>query len=474
MSRKRKTRSADSAVKPPTIDLEATELPQGEETVAESSAGANDEMAPDAPAAGEAVENTAAGEPSEDKPAAVPDEAMSEEPAPAQETTAEEATEEPAPAAAPSGRRRWVVAAVVAVIAAGIGAFVYREYGAQIFPSPTTTAAIEKLDARMAALEKVQSAAAGTVAAASDKAKAAAEGLTKANARLGQLTAGLDDLKTRVGTSESSAADLKARLDKLARTAQQSASEIAGLQSALDAAAKAGKTGQQPGTAGAVQIAALTGSIDALKERVKTLEDGLTSARQEVSGLSTRLDKIANRPGAPVAGGKAAQLAAAYAAMEKRISEGKPFAAELDRLKALDPNLPGLTQLASVAAKGVLAESDLASELDKALREVIGTASAKSPPGEEGWLAALKRRVFSVVKIRKLGESDWQAAGAMAKVALARGDLDGAVAALGPAGNKTPRPIAQWLAAANARRQVLDRLADLSVAVFQSVKRNAS
>jgi len=474
MSRKRKTRSADSAVKPPTIELEATELPQGEETVAEPSANASDEVASEAPSTGEAAESAAAGEESEDKQAEAPDDAVSEEPGPTQERTAEEATEETAPVAVHSGGRRWLAAAVIAVIAAGAGAFLYREYGAQFFPSSGTTAAIEKLDARMAALEKAQGAAAGNAMAAGDKAKAAAEGLSKANARLDQLAAGLDDLKARVGARESSAADLKARLDKLAKTAQQSASEIAGLQSTLKTAVEAGKTSGEPGAASAMQVAALSGSVDALKKRVKTLEDDLASARQEVSSLSARLEKIASRPSAPVAGSKAAQLAAAYAAMEKRISEGKPFAAELDKLKALDPNLPGLEKLASVAGKGVVGESDLATRLDQALNEVTGTASAKSPSGGQGWLAALKRRVFSVIKVRKVGEPDWQAAGAMAKAALARGDLDGAVAALGPASSKTPKPIARWLAAADARRQVLDRLADLSVAVFQSVKRNAS
>lgn len=474
MSRERKTRSTDNAVKPPTIDLEATEVAQGEELAADTSASASGEAAPEAPSASEAAESIEVGEETEGKRAEAPDEAVSEDPAASQESTAEETAEEPVPVAAQSGGRRWLAVAVIAVIAAGAGAFLYRDYGAQIFASSKTAATIDKLNARMAALEKAQSTAAGDVTAAGDKAKAATEGLAKANARLDQMTAGLDDLKSEMGASDTSAAGLKTRLDELARTAQQSASEIAGLQSALDAAAKAGKSDQQPGTAGAVQIAAFNNSVNALKERVKALEDGFASARSEVSSLSARLDDIARQPRAPEAGSKVAHLAAAYAAVEKRISEGKPFAAELDRLKGLDPNLPGLAELASVAGKGVLGESDLASGLDRALSAASGATQAAKPSGKESWLAALKRRVFSVIKIRKVGEPDWQVAGAMAKAALARGDLDGAVAALGPATGKTPQPIAQWLTAANARRQVLDRLAGLSAAVFQSVKRNAS
>ena len=476
MSRKRKTRSADNVVKPPTIDLEATEVTQGEEPVAETSASATDEAAPEAPPASEAAESTEDDGETENKQAKVeaPDEAASTEPAASEERVAESAAEETASAAVQSGGRRWLAAAVIAVVAAGGGAFLYREYGAQLFPPPQTAAAIEKLVARMAALERAQSAVTGDMTAAGDKAKAATEGLTNANAQLGELTAGLEDLKARMGAGESSTANFKARLDELTKTAQQSASEIAGLKSALDAAAKAGKTGEQPGTAGALQVAALTASIDTLKERVKTLEDGLASARSEVSSLSARLDDIAKQRRTPEAGSKAAQLAAAYAAVEKRISEGEPFAAEIDKLKGLDPNLPGLAELAGVADKGVLGESDLASGLDRALSAVTVATHAAKPSGEEGWLAALKRRVFSVVRIRKVGEPDWQAAGAMARAALARGDLDGAVAALGPATSETPQPIAQWLTSANARRQVLDRLAGLSAAVFQSVKRNAS
>jgi len=474
MSRKRKTRSADSAVKPPTIDLEATEVTKDEEPAAEASAPASDETAPEAPSASEAPEGAESGAEEEGKETEAPDEAASEEQAPSEESAPEETTEEPAPTASRTGGRRWLVAAVIAVVAAGGGAFLYREYGAQFFPSSGTATAIEKLDARIVALEKAQVTAASDVTAVSDKAKAAAEDLAKANTRLNDLTTGLDDLKAKVGTGETSTAGLKSRLDTLTKTAQQSASDIAGLQAALDAATKAEKNGQQPGTAGAVQIAALAGSIDTLKQRVKTIEDELTSARDAVSKLSARVDDIAKRPAAPQASGKVARLAAAYAAVEKRVSEGKPFSAELNQLKALDPNLPGLTELASVAGKGVLGESDLSGQLDRALSAVTGTTRTATPSNEQGWLAALKRRVFSVVKIRKVGEPDWQAAGAMAKAALARGDLDGAIAALGPANSKTPQPIAQWLSAANARRQVLDRLADLSAAVFQSVKRNAS
>ncbi len=261
---------------------------------------------------------------------------------------------------------------------------------------------------------------------------------------------------------------MKTRLDELARTAQQSASEIAGLQSALDAAAKAGKSDQQPGTAGAVQIAAFNNSVNALKERVKALEDGFASARSEVSSLSARLDDIARQPRAPEAGSKVAHLAAAYAAVEKRISEGKPFAAELDRLKGLDPNLPGLAELASVAGKGVLGESDLASGLDRALSAASG-ATRSGETFRQGELAG-GAQASGV-------QRDQDPQGGRAGLAGGRRHGQGGLGARRPrrcrcrfraGAGKTPQPIAQWLIRRQCPSAGSRPLAGLSAAVFQT------
>ncbi len=164
MSRKRKTRSADNAVKPPTIDLEATEVTQGEEPVAETSASATDEAAPEAPPASEAAESTEVDGETEDKQAKVeaPDEAASTEPVPLARARGggvrpRSPSRPPRSQAAVAGLRQqslqWLPPG---------RSLLYREYGAQLFPSSETAAAIEKLDARMAALEKAQSASPAT------------------------------------------------------------------------------------------------------------------------------------------------------------------------------------------------------------------------------------------------------------------------------------------------------------------------
>ncbi len=471
MTRKRKTKSADSVIKPPVLDLEATEVtePQGQE--AQAAEPAADEVAT---GAGESAGTEAADEEHTEVRADNKGEASEADAAP------EEATDEPgAEAAMPPhapGHKRLVTAMVVVglVVAGGGGAWLYRNYGEQWFGSPASNAALEALQTRLAGVEKAQSTTGQAMASIADKAQAAADGLTQARTELASLSATMEKTRQTAKSNDAAITALQGRLDGLEASSQQSASDIAGLKTALAAATKSGNASSNNGAAFSLQIDRLSGSLDALGQRVKALEDELGTARDALSKLSARVDDVAKRAAAPQAGSKAARIATAFSELETRIGEGKPFGAEVDALAGLDPNLPGLTALKAAADKGVPGVDGLARQLDDALAELPDASSKSVNSGQEGWWAALKRRFFSVVKVRRIGVIDWHEAGAKAKAALARDDIAGAIAAFGPVTDSTPPAIASWLAAATARKQVLDRLSALSAAVLQSLKRNAS
>ena len=471
MTRKRKTKSPDSVIKPPVLDLDATEIAEPQSQEAQATEPAADDVVTEA---GEAAGTESAGE--EDAEVRTDETGEpSETDAPPEEATNEPGAETAVPARAP-GHKRLTTGAVVLglLVAAGGGAWLYRSYGEQWFASPATNATLEALDTRVAAVEKAQTTAGQGLASIGDKAQAAADGLTRANTELVGLSAALKDIRETARTSDAAIAALQGRLDGLEASNQQSARDIAGLKTALAAAAKTDNTSSDNGAAVSLQLGQLSGNLDTLGQRVKALEDGLGTARDALSGLSARLDDVAKRAAEPQAGSKAAKIATAFSELETRIGEGKPFGAEVDTLAGLDPNLPGLTALKAASDKGVPGVDGLARQLDDALAQLPDNTGKSASSGHEGWWAALKRRVFSVVKVRRIGAIDWHEAGAAAKSALARDDIAGAIAAFGPVTASTPPAIASWLAAATARKQVLERLSTLSAAVLQSLKRNAS
>ena len=471
MTRKRKTKSADSAIKPPVLDLEATEIAEPQSQEAQTAEPAADDVATKA---GEAAGTEPAGE----EDAEVRTDEIGEEnetDAPPEEATDEPGAEFAVPAHA-SGHKRLVAGAVILglLVAAGGGAWLYRSYGEQWFSSPAINATLEALKIRLAAVEKSQATAGQDMATIRDKAQAAADGLTRANTELAGLSATLKDIRQTAKANDAAIAALQGRLDGLEASSQQSANDIAGLKTALTAAANTGNTSSDNGAAVSLQLRQLSVNLDALGQRVKALEAGLGTARDALSGLSARLDDVAKRAAGPKAGSKAAKIATAFSALETRIGEGKPFGAEIHTLAGLDPNLPGLTALKAASDKGVPGVDGLARQLDDALTQLPDASSMSVNSDQEGWWTALKRRVFSVVKVRRIGAIDWREAGAAANAALARDDIAGAIAAFGPITDATPPAIASWLAAATARKQVLDQLSALSAAVLQSLKRNAS
>ena len=471
MTRKRKTKSTDNAIKPPVLDLEATEVAEPQSQEARAAEPAGDDVATET---GEAAGTEPAGENGAEVRTDETGEA-SEADQPPTEATEEPGTEAAVPAHA-SGHKRLVTGAVVLslLVAAGGGAWLYRSYGEQWFASPATNARLEALQTRLAAVEKAQSTAGQDLASIGDKAQAAADGLTRTNSELAGLSGTLKDIQQTAKANDAAIAALQGRLDGLEVSSQQSANEIAGLKTTLAAAANSGNTSSDNGVAVSLQLGQLSGNLDALEQRVKAIEGGLGTARDALSGLSARLDDVAKRAAGPQAGSKAAKIATAFSELETRIGEGKPFDAEVDTLAGLDPNLPGLTALKAAADKGVPGVDGLAKQLDDALAQLPDASGKSTNSDQGGWWSALKLRVFSVVKIRRIGAIDWHEAGATAKAALARNDIADAIAAFGPVTDATPPAIASWLGAATARKQVLDRLSALSAAVLQSLKRNAS
>lgn len=181
----------------------------------------------------------------------------------------------------------------------------------------------------------------------------------------------------------------------------------------------------------ALQQAGVTqASLDAVDQKVAALEAGLASAgeaskesearigalEQNVKGLSEQLAQQAAQP-------KVA-LAIAAAALNSAIERGGTFAAEVETLAAIAPDVPELPALREIAAQGIATQAELVAGMDDAANAMI--AAAEAPDRNSGFWDQLWSSMESLVQVRPIGNVQGDtvpAKVARMEVALKAGDL---------------------------------------------------
>jgi hypothetical protein len=239
---------------------------------------------------------------------------------------------------------------------------------------------------------------------------AAVDGLRSEIANLQTELAALKSGAGDAGVTQT-VADLQARVEGLAtdlgtlRTAVESggAGENAGL-AALDAKVAELQTqlaqlGQASGGA-PVDLAPVNDRIAALETGIKAATEAvaaggarLDTLEQTVASLAGKVDSAASQP-------KIA-LSIASSALKAAIDRGQPFAAELDTLAAISPNLPQLAALRTHAEAGVATRDDLIAEMDTAANAMIEASKPVDP--DAGYFDQLLESAASLVTVRPVG-----------------------------------------------------------------------
>ncbi len=233
------------------------------------------------------------------------------------------------------------------------------------------------------------------------------------------------------------------------------------------------QVGAASGTA--AQMKELEQRLAALEQRPRDEDPARLSAlQQDVQKLAAaheetgaRVAKIEARRSAGERGGEALLLALGQ--LRGQLQGSQPFAAELGAVEALGRSQPevhdSLEPLTASAATGI---PNLALLRQRFEREV-GPALMRAAPTGDGWGEQIMGRLRSLVVVRRVGSN---AAGASdpveggvarAEVALASGDLAGAVKAVEALPNATAEPARSWLADARRRlaaEQGVARLTD--------------
>jgi hypothetical protein len=321
-------------------------------------------------------------------------------------------------------------------------------------PAPDTET-LSALEGRIAALEASQNANAPKLSELADgvaKLDTSLEALAKAAEEGGSVPAAaataqqVEEAERRLDTK---LADALAK-GEAANTAaiEEIAKAVAELKAKLGALAEA-EFGTGDASASPPELAALT-------ERLAKLEAMLPE-------LAGAIDKEA-------AGAKSAALAITFANLRAAVSEGRPYAAELDTMGTLAPALGDLGVLPAYAEKGIPTTLDLTRSFAAARDEAF---AAPAPESDASLVDSLMTSAQSMVKIRRIDEAPTgegaQAALARAKSALDNGDLAAAVKEVETLDGKARDAFSAWLGDARARLAAGETLTRLEGALLISM-----
>jgi hypothetical protein len=322
-------------------------------------------------------------------------------------------------------------------------------------PSPE----IAELEQRVAKLEAIPPAEIDPEALMQLKSRIAA---LEVNTK--ETPAELVELQNRVAQLESS---LKALADTASEGGSVAAAAAVGQQIA-EAEQRLNEKIAAARAEGENAIAALAGlqnEMTALKAKLGALAEAelggselaelapeLNALADRLAKLETTLPELVGALGKEAAGAKSAAVAIAFANLRAAVSDGRPYAAELDTIGALAPALGDLGILPAYAEKGIPTFPELARSFETARDNALAAAAAAP---SDSFFDRLWASAESLVTIRRIDEAPAgegpDAALARAKTALDKGDLEAAIKEVETLDRLGRESFSTWLGQARAR-----------------------
>jgi hypothetical protein len=308
--------------------------------------------------------------------------------------------------------------------------------------SPVNAETIAKLESRIAALET--------------EAKQAPPELAALDDRLAKLESTLKSL-AETASEGGSVADAAAINQAIAEAEKRLDAKLAEAAAASEAALKQVQS----------EVAELKARVGALAEA--GLGDGGADVGPELNTLSERIAKLeetlpelVGALGKESAGTKSAAAAIAFANLRAAVTDGRPYAAELDTIVVLSPVVGDLGVLPAYAEKGIPTVPELARAFDGAREAAVAAAE---PATGGSFFDSLMASAQSLVKITPLDEAPAgegpSATLGRAKTALGKGDLGAAVKEVETLEGAPRAAFSAWLGDAHARLGAEETLARL-------------
>jgi hypothetical protein len=313
---------------------------------------------------------------------------------------------------------------------------------------------LSQLEQRVAKLEAAPPAPpdAETVAQLDTRIKSLEDSANKAQPELSELTSRVTQLETQL-KAVADAAKEGGSIADAAAISQQIAEAEQRLQTKIDAALAGGEGGN------AATIQDMQGEIAELKAKIAALADAelgtgdSADLEPQIAALSNRMTKLESALSSnETAGTKSAAIAIAFANLRSAVSEGRPFASELDTIGSLAPNAGDLGVLPAFAEKGIPTLPELNRSFDTTKDAALAAAA---PPSDGSILASLLASASSLVKIHRVDEAaSGDTPGAVlarAEAALDKGTLAASVKEVETLEGAPGAAFSTWLDQARAR-----------------------
>jgi hypothetical protein len=299
-----------------------------------------------------------------------------------------------------------------------------------------------------------------------------AEALSPLESRIAALEVNTSQTPAELVELEGRVSQLESSLKALAETASEGGSvaaaaaigqQIAEAEQRLDAKIAAALAEREVANASALQqvqgeFAELKAKFGALAEAELGAGEGadlgadLNRLSDRIAKLEATLPDLLGAIGKEAAGAKTAAVAIAFANLRAAVSDGRPYAAELDTIGALAPALGDLGVLPAYAEKGIPTPPELARSFDISGDNAL---AARKPVADGSFLDNLWASAQSLVTIRRIDEPPAgegpDATLARARVALDKGDLEGAVKQVETLDGPARNAFSLWLGQARAR-----------------------
>ncbi len=451
-----------TAAKPPVINLKATEVKStSPDKPSDKSAAPKKPASTQKPTNNKTDNKTTSAKPTENL-----QENSKEKP---KKTSTEKAPNKQ-PAKKKKGKTGLIVVSLAALIAAGFGgAWAFKEYGQKFFTSPNAanTAQIAAIGDKLTATNKTIDGLQTSIEALSKQVSSNQSAQAKTVKDLGSLKSELTQIDTALktaakkGAGPADAANTLA-LEKLTTKLVSVDSAIVNLTKTVGETSTASKQTEKTIAQIKTQLNSLAQGLSKTQAAAKSSSEQLAATAKALSAIKAAQTKLENAPTSSQSG----QLASAFTILRAKISNGQPFATELDQIASKLPQELSLDKLRPFAQTGAPTEAALLTSLNNLSLETKAPESDPTPTTTDGVWNTLTGKLSGLVKVSKVGETDWQAVQTQAASYLKSGDLKAAINAINMVKQQPPKPLSDWLSQANKKITIDAAVAQLSASVM--------
>ena len=368
------------------------------------------------------------------------------------------------------GKTGLIIVSLAALIAAGLGgAWAFKQYGQKFFTpaNAENTAQIaaigEKLTATNKRIDTIQTGIASLskqVSANKSTQEALAQNLNKVEKSLVQVDTALK-AAAKKGAGPADAANSLA-LEKLTTKLTSIESTIQKLKTETGKASSSSATTDKAINDLKAQLKTVSQTLSQTQKATKTSSQQLAETAKVLAALKAAQTKLENAPTSSQSG----KLASAFTILRAKVSNGEPFSEQLNQVATSLPQELSIDKLRKFAETGAPTNNSLLTQLSGLSLDAKPTQAEPETKTSNGAWSTLTGKLSGLVKVSKVGETDWQAIQQQAITYLKSGDLKAAVNAINMAKQQPPKPLSDWLTLANKKIQIDAAIAQLSASVM--------